>query len=244
MKISVVTVVRNACENIHKTVESVLSQSYADIEYIILDGLSTDGTTEILHNYEDRLSKLIVEKDNGLYDAMNKALKVATGDFLIFMNSGDTFYSSQTIETVVKQLVDNKCVFYGNVIQKNPDTGKENFFGGVFGKHRLCFKNICHQSIFYPISVYKQYNYNLTYKIFADYYYNLTLIADRINFRYMDLIVSYFELGGLSNTGDKQLAKDKGKIILHKFGMYYYLYYIFKKNIRIRQVFRLMNSKN
>ncbi|HEY6915537.1 MAG TPA: glycosyltransferase, partial [Paludibacter sp.] len=147
MVISVVSVVWNAKDSIHKTIESVLSQTGSEIEYIVVDGQSTDGTIEVLKKYENRLARLIIEKDKGLYDAMNKALDVATGDFLIFMNSGDTFHSSQTIENAVELLNDNNSVFYGNVIQVNPETMNERIFGGKFSKYRFCFKNICHQSI-------------------------------------------------------------------------------------------------
>jgi len=238
MKITVASVVLNAKDNIEKTILSIINQTYSNIEYIIIDGESTDGTIDILKQYEDKIAKLLIEKDKGLYDAMNKALELATGDYLIFMNCGDTFVTPYVIEGVVNSINHNNAIYYGDVIMLNTIDKKAFFFGGKFGKHRLCFKNICHQAIFYPKGVYKTYKYNLTYKIFADYMYNISLKAENFRFIYLKTIISFFGLGGLSDGGDEQLAKNKGKIILNKFGLYYYIFYVLKKNIRIRQLLK------
>jgi len=242
MKITIVSVVLNAKNNIGETIQSILSQTYKDIEYIIIDGESNDGTIDILKKYESKITKLLIEKDNGLYDAMNKALEISTGDFLIFMNSGDSFVTSYIIEGVVNSIKINNAIYYGNVILLNPLKKNASFFGGYFGKHRLCFKNICHQSVFYPNSVYKTHKYDLTYKIFADYMYNITLKAEKVHFIHLKTIISFFELGGLSDAGDEQLAIDKGKIILNNFGFYYYIYYILKKNVRIRPLIKSLKE--
>jgi len=242
MKITIVSVVLNAKSNIEETIHSILSQTYADIEYIIIDGESTDGTIDILKKYEPKLTKLLIEKDNGIYDAMNKALEISTGDFLIFMNSGDTFVTPYIIEGVVKSIKNKSAIYYGNAIFLNTEEKIALFFGGYFGKHRLCFKNICHQSVFYPKSVYKTYKYDLAYRVFADYVYNISLKAKNVRFIYLKTVISFFELGGLSGNGDELLAKNKGKIILDKFGLYYYVYYILKKNIRIRLLVKKYKS--
>ena len=238
MKITIVSVVFNAVNDIEKTIQSIINQTYNDIEYIIVDGESSDGTIDILKSYESKISKLIIEKDKGLYDAMNKSLDFATGDYLIFINSGDTFVTPYVVEGVVNSLKFNDAVYYGDVIFLNTKEKSATFFGGYFGKHRLCMKNICHQAIFYPKSVYKTRKYDLTYKIFADYIYNISLKADNVRFIYLKKIISFFELGGLSSTGDEQITKHKGKIILKKFGLYYYIYYILKKNIRVRSLLK------
>lgn len=238
MKITIVSVVLNAKESIEHTILSVLQQTYKDIEYIVVDGESTDGTLELLRQYESRMTCLISQKDKGLYDAMNKALTIATGDFLIFLNAGDTLVTPYVIEGVASSIKSANAVHYGNVVWLNPANKTATFFGGAFGKHRLCFKNICHQAIFYPKCVYKKYKYDLEYRIFADYMYNITLKADNVSFVYLKTIISFFELGGLSDRGDEVLARNKGKIILTKFGLYYYIYYICKKNIRIRPLLK------
>jgi glycosyltransferase involved in cell wall biosynthesis len=96
-KLTVVTIVYNNVRDIERTVLSVLNQTYPNIEYLIIDGSSTDGTLELLKKYEGRLAKLISEKDEGIYDAMNKGLALASGDYILFMNSGDEIYTSYTV---------------------------------------------------------------------------------------------------------------------------------------------------
>src|ERR1700761_5559382 len=98
-KLSVITVVYNDVSAIEHTMLSVLNQTYANIEYILIDGLSTDGTLNIIKKYQDRI-KLISEKDEGIYDAMNKGLSMATGDYVLFMNSGDEIYATDTVAKV------------------------------------------------------------------------------------------------------------------------------------------------
>ena len=107
-KVSIVTVSLNAKKEIQGTIESVLSQTYPLIEYILIDGDSTDGTIDIVKTYKERISKLLVEKDHGVYDAMNKALSMATGDFLIFMNAGDKFVAEFTVENAMRSVRDRR----------------------------------------------------------------------------------------------------------------------------------------
>lgn len=235
MKITVCTVVFNAADNIENTINSVLSQDYADIEYVIIDGESSDGTQEILKKYENKISRLLIEKDKGVYDAMNKALDLAQGDFLIFMNAGDTFVGPDVLTRTAELIKDGSAVYYGNVIYVNKGKDISYFHGGKFGKHRLSMKNICHQSVFYPKPVYKKYKYDLRYKVFSDYVYNLTLVSSKIKFIYINIVISFFETGGLSSsTPDEQFIKDRPKIILDKLGVYYCAYYLIKKNFRLR----------
>src|ERR1700761_7114863 len=92
--LSVITIVYNNVNDIERTMLSVLNQTYGHIEYIVIDGKSNDGTLEIIKRYENRIAKLISEKDEGIYDAMNKGIAAATGDYVIFMNSGDEFYDT------------------------------------------------------------------------------------------------------------------------------------------------------
>src|SRR5437588_7965155 len=110
--LSVITIVYNNARDIERTMLSVLNQTYPNIEYIIIDGLSTDGTLDIIKKYSDKISKLVSEKDEGIYDAMNKGLALATGDYVLFMNSGDEFYSPDTVANVFAS-ADNADIYYG-----------------------------------------------------------------------------------------------------------------------------------
>lgn len=120
MKISVITVCYNAGKDLEKTIKSVISQSYKDIEYIIIDGGSTDETKDILKKYSDKISKIISEPDKGLYDAMNKGINLASGDYINFMNAGDIFSDDEVVEKIVNALEADTDVIYGNSIMVTP----------------------------------------------------------------------------------------------------------------------------
>lgn len=121
MKISVVTVCYNAADTLEKTMLSVFNQTYHDIEYIIIDGGSTDGTVDIIHRYADRIAYWVSEPDKGIYDAMNKGIKVATGEWINFMNAGDYFYKEISIETIFNDTdcCNNADVIYGDSLEKD-----------------------------------------------------------------------------------------------------------------------------
>lgn len=113
LKITVITVVYNGIDYIEDTILSVINQDYSNIEYIIIDGKSDDGTMDIVEKYATKISYWVSESDNGIYDAMNKGIKVATGDWIIFMNCGDYFFSSDIITQVFSQMLIGIDVVYG-----------------------------------------------------------------------------------------------------------------------------------
>ena len=189
----------NAKKEIQGTIESVLSQTYPLIEYILIDGDSTDGTIDIVKTYKERISKLLVEKDHGVYDAMNKALSMATGDFLIFMNAGDKFVAEFTVENAMRSVRDPKAVYYGDALFVDPTQRRSYIYGGPYSAYTICSTNICHQSIFYPKAAYKNYSYDLKYRLFSDYAYKINLFAKRFKFVYLKDIVSVFRMDGLSS---------------------------------------------
>lgn len=134
MKISIVTVTYNASTTLEATMLSVFNQTYSCVEYIIIDGGSTDDTINIIGKYADKLSYWVSEPDKGIYDAMNKALKIVTGDFLIFMGADDLFYNNDVIQNVVSQISDIDAVYYGSVLFKGIGTkhlGKFNKINGL-----------------------------------------------------------------------------------------------------------------
>ena len=116
-KISIITVVKNSSNTIEKTIKSVLAQEYSNLEYIIIDGGSTDGTLEVIKKYKENISLFLSEKDNGIWDAMNKGIKLATGDLIGFLNSGDIYYLN-TLETVNRYFLENKIDFLFGSVEK------------------------------------------------------------------------------------------------------------------------------
>ena len=115
-KITIITVVFNASEGIKKTLKSIFSQSYKNIEIIVIDGGSTDGTIDIISDYSQYIDYFISEQDYGIYDAMNKGIRVATGEWICFMNSGDIFYSKDTVSNIFLDLDQKKDIIIGECI--------------------------------------------------------------------------------------------------------------------------------
>lgn len=163
-KVTIVTVCYNSESTIEDTILSVIGQTYDNIEYIVIDGASKDRTLEIIEKYKDNISLIVSEPDNGIYDAMNKGIQFASGEWINFMNSGDIFATPNVISDVFKtKFDDNIGVIYGDTILKYPN--------GYY--HLDCtpsddFNQITHQSAFTKVGILKQIKYDLTFKIMAD----------------------------------------------------------------------------
>lgn len=222
-KISIGLVVYNGAEHIRGALDSIVRQAYKNIELIVVDGDSKDGTQNILHEYAEHISVLVSEPDKGIYDAMNKVLSVATGDWLIFLGCDDVLLG--TFDRIVPLLSRADTVYYGDVIK----TSSGKIYGGKFSKYRLMRHNICHQALFYPRSVYKSYSYSLDYRWLADYVYNLKLLGDAVPFVYTGVVVSIYNDEGGSARGDADLTRDQLKLIRASFGNIYMLIEILRR---------------
>ena len=218
-QISVAIVTYNCISTLSEAIDSVLDQDYDNVELVIVDGASDDGTVELIRSKKGPI-KWISEKDKGIYDAMNKALNMASGDFLIFLGSDDHFITNNTLSKVVSYITDTTYIYYGNVLRSQTI----DVYCKKFNKFKLASKNICHQSIFYPRTIYKKYQYKIDYRLNADYYYNLNLWGD-CHFVYVPVVVSYYSQNGeSSNAIDKTFEKDKGRIVFSNLGILPYLY--------------------
>lgn len=226
-KITVGTVCYNAVSCIENLIKSVSRQTYSNIEFIIVDGASIDGTLDILNKYKSYIDILVSEPDKGIYDAMNKLLKKATGDYLIFMGADDVFYDNEVIARMAANMKDSKSVYYGSVIFK--EIGTKHW--GKFNKIKWATTNVCHQAIFYPKSVYSKYSYNTNYKLFADYVYNLNLLKNQISFEYVDIITVLYDINGASSSNkDDNFYRDYGKLVIESVGLGAYLLGILIRN--------------
>lgn len=166
-KISVITVVYNAVQTIENTILSVLHQTYPNIEYIVIDGASTDGTVDVIKKYSDRLT-WFSEPDKGLYDAMNKGIQKATGDWINFLNSGDEFFSKSTLSDIFETCHLDGDILYGDIVAKYG----HNKYRNVSTKPLEYFCKgmpFCHQSAFVKAHILKNRNFDLSYRVFADY---------------------------------------------------------------------------
>lgn len=216
-KISIGIIVYNGVEHIRGALDSVVSQSYKDIELIVVDGGSTDGTLDVLHDYAGHISVLVSAPDKGIYDAMNKVCSLATGDWLIFLGCDDVLLN--IICDVAASLNQSDAIYYGDAIFRSND----RVIGGEFSKYRLMKSNICHQAVFYPMTVYKKYSYSLDYKWLADYAYNIRLFGEGIQFVYLGIVVSIYNDKGGSSLGDAVFEKNKLRLIRESLGTAYAL---------------------
>lgn len=219
-KISIAVVTYNCEETIEETIVSIINQDYLNKELIVIDGNSHDDTMVILRRYQSSITHLISEPDHGIYDAMNKALKYATGDFLIFLGSDDHFISYSVLSKVAKYINHRECIYYGNVYR----VSRKDLYCHKFNKYKLAVKNICHQAIFYPQKAYKSYNYEQYYKTHADYVNNLKLYKN-YSFIYIPEVICYYNEGGASaKDRDVNFMSDRRQLICDSLGFFPYVY--------------------
>lgn len=198
--VTVITVCYNAVETIEKTIVSVLSQSYPNIEYIIVDGASTDGTIDVIKKYEDQLTAFISEPDNGVYDAMNKGLKCSNGKWVSFMNSGDYFVNEKVVENVfIDKISADVKVLYGDVVRYFPNQGYVPQLCNSFQDEGIQY-NLNHQSTFIDGNIMRGLKYNLKYRIAADADFFNKVKERNGKFQYVPVSIAVYEAAtGLSS---------------------------------------------
>ena len=203
--ISIITVVYNGVDFLEETIQSVLNQSYEHIEYIVIDGGSTDGTVDIIKKYEDKIDYWVSERDDGIYDAMNKGMVVATGDFALFLNGGDRLYESGTLTKVCTLIEKRDIAYFGRAKITSPHSTWLHPTKSISQKDiPLWLKSEApnHQAILFPKIFYKQYFYDLRFKIFADAGYK-DKVKSLYGFSFIDIIICEFEFGGVSSSFDE-----------------------------------------
>lgn len=210
MKITVATVVRNDIEGFLTTAKSVLGQTYKNIEWIVIDGNSSDGTSDYVKRFEHRIHHLVIEPDSGVYNAMNKAIHRASGEWLIFMNAGDIFFDKETVTEFTRNIRETDHVLYGSVKSledgnmKFHRTPEEYYLGMVFD----------HQASFVRTKLYKEYQYNEHFKVSGDFDLFSRLRKDSLNFRKIEwfiVCVKPFENG--ISAGFQDRISERLKVI-------------------------------
>lgn len=219
-KLSVITIVYNNVKDIERTMLSVLNQTYKNIEYIIIDGASTDGTKDIIYKYKAQLAQFISEKDKGIYDAMNKGLALATGDYVLFMNSGDEIYAT----TTVTEIFDNEPgadIYYGETEMYNEaweslgqrrHRAPEAFNWRSF-KHGM---SISHQAIYVKRSLAAPYD--LQYKYSADIDWIIKAAKNASSIVNTHSYVAKYLVGGISKQKHMESLKERFRIFTKYYG--------------------------
>lgn len=222
-KVSIIIVTYNAARTLQVCLNSIYNQTYPDIEIIVMDGNSKDGTVGILNNNTEKITYWRSEHDTGIYDAMNKALEHVSGEWVSFLGADDELMEG--FSAMARELKDPYGIYYGNVVYK----GKK--CSGRLAPYQQAKLGIFHQAIIYPSEVFKKYLYNTKYKVFADYALNMTCFGDaKFKFIYKDFIVAkYNDTGVSSNVIDPAFEEDKAKLISRNFGMGVFLRYMFRE---------------
>jgi glycosyltransferase involved in cell wall biosynthesis len=241
--ITVITVCYNSGNKIQDTIESVAQQNYNNLEYIVVDGGSKDNTIDIIKKYLPKFNgdmRWISEPDDGVYDAMNKGIKKSNGEWIIFINAGDSLYSKDILNKIFINDNDiiNNDVIYGKVNVKysdqqekivSPKDLNELWKGMIF----------CHQSAFIRSNIMKKYMYDLNYEISADFDFFYKLFNQNYIFKEVDYVISNYEFEGISNNRIKNFYEKKEIVLSNTPKTTYKFFYTFKIiEIRIRELLK------
>jgi len=219
--LSVITIVYNNVKDIERTVLSVLNQTYTGIEYIVVDGLSNDGTLDIIKKYEGRIAKFTSEKDEGIYDAMNKGLDLATGDYVIFMNSGDEFYDIDTVAAVFASANDAD-IYYGET-EMIDDVGQSLGQRRHKAPKRFTWRgfnlgmSISHQAIYIKRTLIEPYDRR--YQLSADIDWIIRAAKKAKKIVNVNRYVAKYLVGGMSKTKHRQSLVERFDIMKRHYGL-------------------------
>lgn len=204
MKISIITICYNNENSIRRTVESVVGQTYDNIEYIVVDGQSTDGTLLALKQYETKIAKIISEPDNGIYDAINKGIKHATGDIVGLIHAGDQLYDNDVVKDIADHFLNNDIdISYGHskIIGQSGKTVRINISPAF--RRRLMYLGWMpsHQSIYVKRSLFDKYGYYSTDYALGDYEWFIRFFSKRdVIIKRIDRFIIKFKTGGVSTA--------------------------------------------
>ena len=223
-KVSIITVVYNCEKTIETTINSVLNQTYDNIEYIIIDGKSNDNTLAIINKYKSFINKIISEKDSGIYDAMNKGISYATGDLIGTLNADDKLHSKNSIEHILKlyKPKEKNYIIHGNINMIFND-------GSFITRIPKCKKidleikgmRLNHPTFYVHNSVYKQINYSTKYKVTSDFMFTLECFQKKVNFLYVNKVIVDFATEGISSKNKINLLVE-GIKIRNELGLNYF----------------------
>lgn len=239
IKFTIITCTYQAAHYLPRTAESVLSQTYADVEHLIIDGLSTDGTVETARTYEHRSAQadngheviVVSEKDGGLYDAMNKGIRMATGEYVVFLNAGDVFPSPDTLEMIASSMGDGEQlpgVLYGDTDIVDDE--------GHFLRHRrlqppehLSWRSfrhgmlVCHQAFYARTDLAKANAYDLTYRLSADVDWCIRIMkaAEQkgLTLKNVEAVIVNYLDGGLSVKNHRASLRERFRLMCHHYGL-------------------------
>jgi glycosyltransferase involved in cell wall biosynthesis len=240
-KLSVITVTYNAEHTLERTLKSVRKQTYPAIEHIIVDGNSNDGTVALIHRYENERLKWISEPDKGLYDAMNKGIKMATGDYLCFLNAGDTFYDTDTVQKIFASSDEGHSpdILYGETAIVD-DNGRFLHMRRLQAPKNLTWKSfkhgmvVCHQAFIVKRELVEPYD--LSYRFSADFDWCIRMMKKAKNIYNTDLILVDYLNTGMTTANRKASLRERYRIMEKHYGkvstFLYHIWFVIRAIIK------------
>lgn len=233
-KVSIITVCFNECFKIENTCLSIQNQNFSNKEWIVVDGKSTDGTVKILKDFSSQIDVLISEPDRGIYHAMNKGIELASGDYVLFLNGGDEFYSENVLSVVVPQL--DSDIVYGNLLMRDQSCEHIKNYPSALSNGYFLKKMLPHQATFYKRKLFDQVgSYDESYQIAGDYEFNARIFHSlKPSYKHLNLIIAIFYTDGVSSSKHHRTVRKQEN---HKVRMKYYISYKYSFKA-IRQIIR------
>ncbi len=213
MRLSIITINYNNCGGLQKTIDSVVKQTWRDFEWIVIDGGSTDGSKELIEHYQDQFSYWCSEPDKGVYNAMNKGIAKARGEWISFMNSGDMFNSPDVLDYVFFWGKDQD-ILYGKWIAEFGNFEKVITPSYTSQPAILWRENICHQAMFFRKTLFKT-GYDESFKIYADWAKNIDFAISGALFSYLPIVICRYDMHGVSNQINELLNVEYSRVRLH-----------------------------
>lgn len=217
MLITIITINYNNHVGLYQTIKSVVEQTYRNVEFVIIDGGSDDGSVDIIEQFKNHISYWVSEKDNGIYHAMNKGVSHAHGTYCIFMNSGDCFYNPEVLVNLVNSSSSEDIIVGKVSIDEYDHTISPPPRDGVTLYH-LYSGAVPHQGSFIKTELLRKYPYDENLKISSDWkFFVQTLILDNCSIRFLDTFVSRYDMNGISSLNPELMRKEKDEILMNLF---------------------------
>ena len=200
MKLSIITVNLNNRDGLQKTIDSVISQTFKDFEWIVIDGGSTDGSRELIELYSEHFAYWVSEPDKGIYNAMNKGIRVAKGEYLQFLNSGDCLLENGTLEKVFAEQ-HNEKIIYGDAVFTSPQGDTYSVFPDTIRPYFFFDENLCHQATFSCRKLLQESIFDEEYKVCSDLdFFIKTIVINNCSYKHLNITVCNFDNTGVSSN--------------------------------------------
>lgn len=247
MKLSIITVCKNASAGIAQTIDSVLTQTYSDYEYIVMDGGSVDDTADIVKSYQKGISRFVSEADRGVWHAMNKGISLAEGEYIYFLNAGDRLYDKETLKNVLNDDSLNEGIVYGDIIENHGNRYVQMNYPDTISIRYLFSNMICHQATFVKKALFEKYGYfDERYKFVADYdFLWRCIIKYQASYRHIARPIAYYDMNGLTTNPENrdELAREWLAVQDHYLSVsrYFYVRFLRPFLVQLRNIL-LRNS--